>query len=68
MLSTMKIVSEFSGIIEARILKLGIHIDNELLYLRIENRKNGSSLPFGCPFSVFSMLIRVTVFSGTMQG
>ena len=27
----------FSGILEARMLKLGIHIDNELLYHGIEN-------------------------------
>ena len=31
-------VGVFSGIFKARILKLGIHMDNELLYYGIENR------------------------------
>ena len=31
-------VTVFSGTITARILKLGIHMDNELLYCGIENR------------------------------
>ena len=31
-------VRVFSGIVEARILKLGIHMDNELLYCWIENQ------------------------------
>ena len=31
-------VGVFSGTLKARMLKLGIHIDNELLYCRIENR------------------------------
>ena len=36
---TLKIcVGVFSGTLKARMLKLGIHIDNELLYCRIENR------------------------------
>ena len=36
---TLKIrVRVFSGIIKARILKLGIHMDNELLYCGIENQ------------------------------
>ena len=36
---TLKIcVRVFSGTLEARMLKLGIHIDNELLYCGIENR------------------------------
>ena len=36
---TFKIcVGVFSGIIKARMLKLGIHMDNELLYCSIENR------------------------------
>ena len=35
---TLKIcIGVFSGIFKARMLKLGIHIDNELLYSRIEN-------------------------------
>ena len=36
---TLKIcVGVFSGILKARILKRGIHIDNELLYCGIENQ------------------------------
>ena len=36
---TLKIcVGVFSGTLKARILKLGIHTDNELLYFGIENR------------------------------
>ena len=36
---TLKIcVGVFSGTLKARILKLGIHIDNEMLYCVIENR------------------------------
>ena len=36
---TLKIcVGVFSGIFKARMLKLGIHMDNELLYCSIENR------------------------------
>ena len=36
---TLKIyVGVFSGIFKARMLKFGIHMDNELLYYGIENR------------------------------
>ena len=36
---TLKFVMEFfSGMFKARMLKLGIHMDNELLYCGIENR------------------------------
>ena len=36
---TFKIcVAVFSGIFKARMLKLGIHMDNELLYYGIKNR------------------------------
>ena len=36
---TLKIfVGVFSGIFKARMLKLGIHVDNELLYCLIENQ------------------------------
>ena len=36
---TLKIcVGVFSGIFKTRMLKLGIHMDNELLYYGIENR------------------------------
>ena len=36
---TLKIcVGVFSGIFKARMLKLGLHMDNELLYCGIENR------------------------------
>ena len=31
-------VGVFSGIFKARMMKLGIHMDNELLYYGIENR------------------------------
>ena len=49
---TLKIcVGVFSGTFKARMLKLGIHIDNELLYCGIENRTPCSYiLPFICPF------------------
>ena len=40
---TLKIcVGVLSGISKARMLKLGIHLDNELLYYEIENRTLGS--------------------------
>ena len=48
---TLKIcVGVFSGIFKARMLKLGIHMDNELLYCGIENRTLALILPFICPF------------------
>ena len=43
-------VGVFSGTFKARMLKLGIHIDNELLYCRIGNWTACSILPFICPF------------------
>ena len=47
-------VGDFSGTFKARMLKLGIHIDNELLYYGIENQTpfSYSSLYF-VHFSVF---------------
>ena len=38
MLTFKVCVRPFSGIFKARMLKLGIHMDNELLYCEIENR------------------------------
>ena len=38
MLTLKFCVGVFSGIFKARMLKLGIHIDNDLLYYGIENR------------------------------
>ena len=38
MLTFKVCVRLFSGIFKARMLKLGIHMDNELLYCGIENR------------------------------
>ena len=38
MLTCKICVRLFSGIFKARMLKLGIHMDNELLYCEIENR------------------------------
>ena len=42
MLALKTCVGVFSGIFKARMLKLGIHIDNELLYCKIENRTSCS--------------------------
>ena len=38
MLTLKTCVGVFSGIFKARMLKLGIHMDNELLYCKIENQ------------------------------
>ena len=46
-------VRDFSGGVEARTLKLCIHMDNELLFSEIENRTHCFYLPFICSFSVF---------------
>ena len=43
-------VGFFSGTIKSRMLKLGIHMDNELLYYGIENRTPCPILPFICPY------------------
>ena len=46
---TLKFVMEFfSGMFKARMLKLGIHMDNELLYCGIENRTPCISSFFCC--------------------
>ena len=71
---TFKIcVGVFSGIFKARILKLGIHMDNELLYYGIENQTlcSYSSLYLSIFYPVFFVFvfrllrIRVTVFFAT---
>ena len=69
---TLKIfVGVFLGIFKARMLKLGIHMDNELLYYGIENRSpcSYSSLSIFYPVFfvfVFRLLrICVTVFFTT---
>ena len=51
---TLKIcVGVFSGIFEARMLKLGIHMDNELLYCSIEN---------GTPCSYSSLYLSIFLY------
>ena len=71
---TFKIcVGVFSGIFKARMLKLGIHMDNELLYYGIENRTlcSYSSLYLSIFYPVFFVFvfrllrIRATVFFAT---
>ena len=71
---TLKIcVGVFSGIFKARMLKLGIHMDNELLYYGIENgtRCSYSSLYLSIFYPVFFVFvlrlfrIHVTVFFAT---
>ena len=61
---TLKICVEvFSGIFKARMLKLGLHMDNELLYCGIEHRT-----PCLSSFFVFvfrPLRICVTVFFAT---
>ena len=46
-------VGVFSGTFKARILKLGIHMDNELLYCGIENRT---------PFSYSSLYLSIFLY------
>ena len=60
-------VTIFSGTVQARILKLGIHMDNELLYCGIDNRTPCSYSSFFVHISGFYGLICVTAFSGTVQ-
>ena len=43
-------VGVFSGTFKARMLKLGIHMNNELLYYGIGNRTPCFYFPFICPF------------------
>ena len=71
---TLKIcVGVFSGILKARMLKLGIHMDNELLYCGIENGTpcSYSSLYLSIFYPVFFVFvfrllkICVTVFFAT---
>ena len=71
---TLKIcVGVFSGTILARILKLGIHMDNELLYYGIENQTpcSYSSVYLSISYPVFFVFvfrlfrIHVTVFFAT---
>ena len=57
---TLKIcVGVCSGIFKARMLKLGIHMDNELLYYGIENRTpcSYSSLYLSIFFIQFSLFL-----------
>ena len=50
---TLKIcVGVFSRIFKARMLKLGIHMDNELLYYGIENHTPCSYSSLYCPFFI----------------
>ena len=71
---TLKIcVGVFSGTFKARMLKLGIQMDNELLYYGIENRTpcSYSSLYLYIFYPVFFVFvfrlfrIRVTIFFAT---
>ena len=58
-------VGVFSGTFKARMLKLGLHMDNDLLYCGIENRTPCLSR-FLCLIHVFRMLkINVTIFFAT---
>ena len=50
MLTFKLCVGVFSGTFKARMLKLGIHMDNELLCCGIENPTPCFFLPFICPF------------------
>ena len=45
-------VGVFSGIFKARMLKLGIHMDNELLYYRIDNQSPCSYSSLFCLFFI----------------
>ena len=55
---TLKIcVGVFSGIFKARMLKLCIHMDNELLYYGIDNRT-----PCSYSFFYFSIFIQLSLF------
>ena len=66
---TLKIcVGVFSGTLKARMLKLGIHIDNELLYCEIENRTPCSYSPFTRYLSIFLSFMAkfVSQFSSEM--
>ena len=73
MLTLKLYVGVFSEIFKARILKLGIHMDNELLYYGIENRTvcSYSSLYLSIFYPVFFVFvfrllrIHVTVFFAT---
>ena len=67
MLSLKICVGAFSGTLKARMLKLGIHIDNELLYCGMENRTPCfySSLYLSIFLSFKAKF--VSVFSGTVQ-
>ena len=60
-------VGVVSGTIKARMLKLGIHMDNELLYCGIENQTPFFYSSLFVNFSVFYGIICVLVFSGTVQ-
>ena len=58
----------FSGTVKARILRLGIHMDNELLNFEIENRADYSHSFFFCPYVYFRVkLCHSFQGSGAMQ-
>ena len=59
MLTLKLYVGVFSEIFQARILKLGIHMDNELLYYGIENRTvcSYSSLYLSIFYPVFFVFV-----------
>ena len=55
MLTLKTCVGVFSGTFKARMLKLGIHMDNELLYYRTENRTP-------CSYSSLCLFIFIQFF------
>ena len=56
----------FSGTLKARMLKLGIHIDNELLYCGIENQPPCSYSALYLSIFLSFMAIFVSLFSPEM--
>ena len=65
---TLKIcVGVFSGTLKARMLKLGIHIDSEMLYCRMENRTPCSYSYLYLSIFLSFMAKFVSVFSGNVQ-
>ena len=64
---TLKIcVGVFSGTLKARMLKLGLHIDNELLYCGIENQPPCSYSTLYLSIFLSFMAIFVSLFSPEM--
>ena len=61
-------VGVFSGIFKARMLKLCIHMDNELLYYGIQNRTPCSYSSFICPFFIqFSLFLHLDCLEFVLQ-